>query len=191
MGLQAQLDQKERELSLLYRINDTIATSLHLQGVLDETISVVTDLTGCDSSLIYLLDFNRKEITLVASQHPRPDFLGKINLSMGEGIAGWVAQNKTPVVVEKKAYEDARFKFFSNSPKNEFESFISFPISFQDKIVGVINIFHREEHHCSESTLRLLRVLSQQVGGIIERTNVYDRFVRKYDEVQAIGKIVD
>ena len=45
-------------------------------------------------------------------------------MKMGEGITGWVAENRQPVAIAERAYEDSRFKFFNELPEDRFEVFL-------------------------------------------------------------------
>ena len=44
----------------------------------------------------------------MASKTPHKRELGKVNLGIGEGITGWVAQENKPVAIGKRAYQDTR-----------------------------------------------------------------------------------
>ena len=49
-------------------------------------------------------------------------------IKIGEGITGWVAENRQPVAVAERAYEDFRFRLFNELPEDRFESFLSVPM---------------------------------------------------------------
>src|SRR3989338_5738530 len=70
----------------------------------------------------------------------------KIKMKVGEGITGWVAETKKTVAISKQAYDDKRFKLFSSLPEDKFEAFLSVPIIFRNRVIGVINVQHRKHH---------------------------------------------
>jgi len=58
-------------------------------------------------------------------------------LRMGEGIAGWVAQHREPLILED-VYKDKRFVIIE--PRFNIKSSICYPLIYNNKLVGVLNI---------------------------------------------------
>lgn len=61
----------------------------------------------------------------------------EVVLNLGEGLAGWVAVNKAPLILEDTT-KDFRFKKSPNTP--DIKSSICLPIILRDKVIGVLNI---------------------------------------------------
>jgi uroporphyrinogen-III synthase len=51
----------------------------------------------CDACIIYTLE--SKDLVLRASLPPHPGVVDRLTLAMGQGITGWVAEHREPVVV--------------------------------------------------------------------------------------------
>ena len=111
--------------------------------MLQELIGLAVNVTDCDACLVYLVDKGRKEIVLRASQLPHAKEIGHIKLKMGEGITGWVAQNKSVVALGANASADSRFKSFQKLQEDTFEAFLSVPLISEGELIGVINIHHK------------------------------------------------
>ena len=114
--------------------------------MLQELIGLAVEVTDCDACLVYLVDRNRKEIVLRASQLPHAKEIGHIQLKMGEGITGWVAQNKSVVALGANAAADSRFKSFQKLQEDTYQAFLSVPLISEGELIGVINIHHKAEH---------------------------------------------
>lgn len=93
-------------------------------------------------------------------------------MKIGEGITGWVAEHNRKVVINSKAYEDKRFKFFNMLPEDKFEAFVSIPVIFKDKVVGVINVQHIKKKKCDKDKIAFLEIIAKQVGGAIENARL-------------------
>ena len=136
------ISEKQGEIEILRKIIEMVSYNWDLKDILQSVIQIVHNYTKSDSCLVYLID--RNQLILEASQNPhRP--LGKITLQKGEGITGWVAEHKKAVMLSAKAYNDDRFRLFNNLPEDQFESFLSVPIVFKNKVIGVINIQNRRK----------------------------------------------
>ena len=135
-----------QELKILRTIVDITSSELDLNLILIEIVKIVTEMTTADSVFIYLFDDKREHLVLWASKTPHKKELGKVNLKIGEGITGWVARENKLVAIKKNAYRDPRFKNFDVLPEDRYEAFLSVPIVYQGKAVGVINVQHKRPH---------------------------------------------
>jgi two-component system, response regulator PdtaR len=138
---------------------------LDLDNVLHEIVSLVSDFLQCDSCLIYLVE--DAELVLFAGNEPSRKNIGKVRLRLNEGLTGWVARERRLLAISREAYQDPRFKYFKDLPQDEFEAFLSAPIISQNKVVGVINVQHRDAHIHSGSDMEMLSTLGEQVGCLL------------------------
>ena len=162
---ESQFDDTERQLRLIQKISRYMARDLHLGDALNHVVSAVVEFMECDSCLLYLLQ--EKELVLCASNSPRPDTIGRVRLQMGEGLTGWVARERRLLSVSREAYLDKRFKLFSDLPEDTYQAFLSAPIIARNRVVGVINVQHREAHAHSGGEMEMLTTTGEQVGGIV------------------------
>lgn len=160
--LEQRLERTEQQLRLFQKISRFMVREMSLQEVLQGVVSLVVEFMQCDSCLVYLLDKDR--LVLCASDTPHPSALGKVSLKMNEGLTGWVARERRLLAISREAYHDSRFKFFSDLPEDTFEAFLSAPVISRNKVVGVINVQHRNPHAHTGSEMELLTTVGEQVG---------------------------
>lgn len=154
------------DINFLHEIGSHIAAAGPLQQVLTQIVEFVTAIVTCDSCFIYVLE--KRELVLRASKNPHPGIVDQLSLHMGQGITGWVAQHKLPVAVTQNASDDARFQFFNELPEDRFEGFLSVPILCRGRVIGVINLQHREPYEYSQREIRLISTIGYLVGAEIE-----------------------
>ena len=141
-----QVMESKSQVELLHEISNIVSSNLSLEKMLQELIGLAVEVTNCDACLVYLVDKGRKEIVLRASQLPHTKEIGHIKLKMGEGITGWVAQNKSVVALGANAAADSRFKSFQKLQEDTYQAFLSVPLISEGELIGVINIHHKAEH---------------------------------------------
>lgn len=168
--LQRQLKRKKEELKVLYQISESVSNNLNLDEVLRHIIETVQMTVRADSCFLYL--WEDKKLVLKASKNPHPQMVGKVSLKAGEGLTGWAAEHKKPVVLSEKAWEDPRFKFIEGLPEDKYEAFYSLPIMHKKSLVGVMNIQHKKPHKYSADEKRLLTIVANQVGGAISNAKL-------------------
>lgn len=172
----------------LHEISSRIAAADPLHVVLDRVVTFVTTVIPCDSCFIYTLENDK--LVLRASRNPHADLVDRLDLGVGQGITGWVAEHRVPVAIASKASEDPRFVPFKNIPEDTFEAMLSTPILCANRVVGVINLQHRLSYQHSETEIRLLSMIGFLVGAEIERARLETENVELSDRLET-RKAVD
>jgi uroporphyrinogen-III synthase len=150
----------------IHDIGRRMATSDPLHAVLNQIVSFVDTLLNCDSCFIYVLEDS--QLVLRASKNPHPDVIDHLGLKLGQGITGWVAEHKEPVVIVSGALRDPRFQVFRDLPEDSFEAFLSVPLLARGSLVGVINVQHRNPHHYTPWEVQTVSTIGFLVGAEIE-----------------------
>ncbi len=135
---------------------------MSLQEVLQGIVSLVVEFTQCDSCLVYLSD--QDHLVLCASNSHHDAEIGRVKLKLNEGLTGWVARERRLIAISREAYKDSRFKYFGELPEDSFEAFLSAPVIARNKVVGVINVQHRQAHQHTGGEMEVLTTLGEQVG---------------------------
>src|SRR5688572_16836983 len=177
------------QLALLHRVSGIVSSNMSLQRMLDELVGLVTSVTQCDACLVYLLEHSTNEIVLCASQLPHAQEIGNVRMKIGEGVTGWVAQNRAIVALPARASSDPRFKAFSNLPEDRYEAFLSAPLISSGEVIGVINIHHKQPHQHTSEEAALITYVAEQMGGAISRARLEERSrdaIRKFEMLAAV-----
>jgi len=157
-------------IDFLHEISSRIAAADSFHLVLGRVVDFVTALIPCDSCFIYVLEGDK--LVLRASQNPHADLVDQLGLQIGHGVTGWVAEHREPVAIASNASDDPRFKAFLNVPEDQFEAMLCTPILCASKVVGVINLQHRNSYHHTPNEVRLLSTIGVLVGAEIERARL-------------------
>jgi signal transduction protein with GAF and PtsI domain len=182
--LQATLERTQQQLRLFQKISRFMVREMSLAEVLQGIVSLVVEFTACDSCLVYLID--RDELVLCASNTPHPSSMGKVRLKLGEGLTGWVARERRLLAISREAYNDPRFKSFSELPEDSFEAFLSAPVIARNRVVGVINVQHRMPHQHTGSEMELLSTVGEQVGCLLVLARMEPTAVEQANHVELV-----
>ncbi len=178
-----------QEIKILRKIVDITSSELDLPWILQEVVKIVNDATQADSVFIYLFDDKKTNLVLSASKTPHKKEVGRVILKVGEGITGWVAKENKPVAIKKNAYQDPRFKNFDVLPEDRYEAFLSVPIIYQGKAIGVINVQHRKPHAYPANMVNLIHTIAKQVGGVIENARLFAETKKKATQLDSLVKV--
>lgn len=160
--LEHQLESVEKQLRLFQRISRFMVRDANLHSTLRSVVGLMVEFMKSDSCLLYLLDGDR--LVLCASNDPDSNGVGKVSLKLDEGLTGWVARERRLLSISREAYNDSRFKYFKDLPEDTFESFLSAPVIWRNRVIGVINVQHRSAHSHSGGELEMIATVGEQVG---------------------------
>ena len=156
----------DSQVEVLHHTAHRIATADGFHQALDRVLEFAIDLVKCDSCFIYVLTGD--ELVLRASKNPHQELLDRLKLRIGQGITGWVAEHREPVAISQEAFKDSRFQRFNELPEDRYEAFLSVPLFSRARLVGVMNLQHREPHVYTSRDIRLLSTVGFLAGAEIE-----------------------
>src|ERR1700746_1536366 len=164
--MSANLLPNDLDIDFLHDISSRIAADDPLHQDLERIIEFASAVVKCDSCFVYVREGD--DLVLRASKNPHGEVVDRLKLRVGQGITGWVAEHREPVAVSQNSSQDARFKTFHELPEDHYEAFLSVPILSRGRVVGVINLQHREPHTYTRRQIRLISTIGFLVGAEIE-----------------------
>lgn len=157
-------------LEFLHRISVRLGVADPVHEVLDQIVEFLNAVVGADSCFIYVLE--GKDLVLRASKNPHPELVDNLRIPMGVGITGWVAENREAVAISHGATLDRRFRNFSQLAEDRFEAFLSVPILAGGRLIGVLNLQHRDRHEHPQREIKLVSTIGHLVGAEVERARL-------------------
>jgi two-component system, sensor histidine kinase and response regulator len=164
------LQGRSSDLIFLHRVSRIVTSELSLDEMLGQIVGLTAQSTRCDACLIYLLESSTGEFVLRASQVPRAQNLDDVRVKPGEGVTGWVAEHQSVVALGSNSSADPRFKSFSRLVEDTYEAFLSVPLLYKGRTIGVINVHHRESHPHSEQEISSVTFIGEQMGSAIAKS---------------------
>jgi GAF domain len=114
--------QPETPTSLLWTLEE-IGRLISRSGNSSETLTNIVHLIqrkfATDVCSVYLLEPGRATLVLAATIGLRPDSVGRVRMRVTEGLAGLVAEQVRPVVVQN-ATTHPRFKYFRDAGEDPY-----------------------------------------------------------------------
>jgi uroporphyrinogen-III synthase len=182
------LSVEDSHVDVLHEISVRLGTADGFHDVLNRVVEFASALVKCDSCLIYVLE--GEHLVLRASKNPHPEIIDGLRLRVGQGITGWVAEHREPVAVAEKAAQDPRFQFFHELPEDSYEAFLSVPLMCRCRVVGVINLQHRQHHVYRRREIRMISTVGFLVGAEIELARLEEANITLAEQLQA-RKVVE
>jgi two-component sensor histidine kinase/putative methionine-R-sulfoxide reductase with GAF domain len=185
------METLERHVRLLTETIEAVNSSLDLEEVLELVASKVADALQADACFVYLYDERIGELALRATYGTKvEEMTQRPRMRPGEGITGWAASTRSPVMIPSQAHLDPRFKTFTNLPEDEYESILAVPIlARSERLEGALNVRTREPREFTEDEIELLLAIAAQVAQSIEHAKLYSEAQRRVHELEALARI--
>jgi len=179
---------QSEQLKKIIKAAQLVNSNIKIDDVLQNIVNVAIDLTDADRGTLYLIDKEKKELW---SKVVMGNEMREIRLSMGEGVAGWVAQNRETVNIED-ATKDERFKSdYDRASGYKTHSMLCFPLkNREDEIVGVIQLLNSKNGSFSEMDEEFLSAISIQCSLALQNAEMLERLLQT-ERVQSLGKMTN
>lgn len=160
-------------LKTLLEVSHLIASDYPIPEVIKRISAKLRALLKTDDCSIMILDEKTGELAFCESSGLTHWEMKNIRFYLGEGIAGWVAKNKKPVLIQDVS-KDPRFKIVEDQ-KRSLGSMISVPLMVKDRVVGVVSLTTRDtEHVFTTNELELVVLMSAHISLALENNRLYE-----------------
>jgi signal transduction histidine kinase len=189
------LADAQQENQLLVGIIEAISASPEVGPLAANTARLIVAATATDVCFVHVLDDTGTSLTLAGATPPLDNQVGKVRLGLGEGVTGWVASHRQPVVITENKEADPRYLYFPELHGREFTSMASVPMACAPGgLVGVLNVHNRSRRDFTGRDIRLLTSIGSLVAGALHqarlrrqlavRNRAHDQFVEHVITVQ-------
>jgi len=179
------------EAQLLSRVIETISAGLDLDRMLMGVAQLVTETTQTDVCFVHLLDDRARKLELRGATPPFDALVGRVELAVGEGVAGWVADHGQPVVIVDDKTADPRYRYIPALRGEEYTSMVSVPVvTSLGHLVGVLNVHTRQRREFSPADVDLLRSVAGLVAGAIENARLHRRLAEREEALERFAERV-
>jgi signal transduction protein with GAF and PtsI domain len=136
--------------------------------VLSDIACLIGNELRGDACSIYLFDQAREWLVLSGTVGLNQESIGKVRMSIHEGLTGLTAREKRPVIVPCDADQHPSFKYFAESGEDPYESFLGVPIVAGEEIIGVLVV----------QTVESRMFANDEVGTLVEHALAMGPLIR-------------
>jgi diguanylate cyclase (GGDEF)-like protein/putative nucleotidyltransferase with HDIG domain len=160
-----------QEAQTMFELSQDLGNSLSL----GETLSVLSmrlrRMIPYDSMAVFLLKDGRLLPELVSGDNFR--LLSSLNIGLGEGLCGWVAEKRKPVV---NGNPEAEAGYVSDPAKfTTLRSTLAVPLEGLNGVVGVLAMYCADRDAFSPDHLRILLAISSKIALSVENALKYQQ----------------
>src|SRR4030042_1363452 len=160
-----------KQIEALAKVANLITSGFYLDELLRLIVNVTAEIMNSKVSSLMLLEPDKKELVVRATQSISEAYNKKPNLKLGEGIAGRVAEDNKPICV-LDVKEDSRYMNRDIAQKEGLYSLASVPLAVKGRVIGVLNCYTSQKHKFTKPELDVLTAMANQAAVAIENAEI-------------------
>jgi signal transduction histidine kinase len=189
----SELARSVGELRALGEVGQTVSSTLDLQTVLSTIVGHAVQLSGTNGGVIYEYDEATQEFLLRASFRMEKEVVEALQATpvrLGEGATGRTATMRTPVQVPNiiEGREDTAARARPILTRLGYKSVLAVPMLREERILGALTVWRREEGGFSPEVVNLLQTFATQSVLAIQNARLFREIEDKSRQIEAANR---
>ena len=176
-----------KDIEPLLNANRILASTLDIDRLLKVVLELAAQVVGAETGSLLLLDQKTNELVFDIALGEAGRELKTIRLKMGEGIAGWVAQEGRPLIVNDPKTDPRWTRRGDEKTKFVTRSILCVPMVYQGNLMGVVQAINRKDPNgFSEEDRMLLEAFAAQTAVAIQNARLFSSLRQEKEKVETI-----
>lgn len=183
----ALLKKRNQELLLLLETNRTLTRKLDLEELLAEIMHQATKVVKAESSSLVLVDQETNELVFDITMGEKGGKVKQMRLKLGEGIAGWVAKEGKPLIVEDVSKDERFNSNIDDTTEYKTKSILCVPLMIKDSIIGVMEAINKKgKNPFSRFDLDIFSDFAAQAAVAIDNAKLFGSLEQEKKKIEAM-----
>jgi diguanylate cyclase (GGDEF)-like protein len=179
--------KREAQLNVLQHTARRMSASLTREEVGRAVVEETRRVIDYHNARVYLLEPPDQLVPIAfegrVGAYEQVD-LDILRTTVGEGVTGWVAQHRTPVLIDD-VIADPRGVTIAGTDEVD-ESMLAVPLLHDERLIGVITLSKLGLRQFDKDTLRLLTILADQAASAFAETELMTEATRLAAELRQL-----
>jgi diguanylate cyclase (GGDEF)-like protein/putative nucleotidyltransferase with HDIG domain len=161
-----------REIYALYEIASAMGSSLGVADTMSLISSKLSNIVPLSTCALFLYNEETETMRCRFASGVEADRVSRLTVRTGQGLTGWVARNRKPLVNGRPS---ADFEAVGDSSITALEAALVCPLVFNGRFIGTISVYHTESAIYTDDHRRLLDRISEQAAAVIYNSTVFEQ----------------
>lgn len=159
-----------KETVAIHELGKAIAFSSDFNSIMNKVADAALQQCSADEVSIMLPTRDGRELYVAVVRGGHVENIGS-HSPIDQGIAGWVACNREPVVLRGEVNDQ---RMAPIKPRSDIHTAVSMPMLSAGNLVGVLNVnITRSHRHFTLGQVKVLSILVSIIAPILEKTSLY------------------
>ncbi len=170
------IEQRVERLALLSQLGQILNSTLDHKEVRRRAMEAATKLMEAEVGSLLLVDEEKRNLYFEVALGDKEEAIKTITLNIGEGIAGWVAKEGRPLIVNDPQKDIRFFKEADEKTKFKTRNLICVPVKVKENVIGVLEAINKQRgEDFNDEDLSLFISLADQVAIALDNARLYQQ----------------
>lgn len=156
-------------------ISHSLASTLDLEPLLKKIMEVAVELVDGEEASILLYDQHTHRLHFEAATNSDKSPQLQTLYVPEESIAGWVALNRTPQIVNNVKQDERHFDDIEKEINFVTKSLVAVPMVTKQKLIGVLEVLNKKIGQFDSEDQEILLALASQAAIAIENSRLFQQ----------------
>jgi diguanylate cyclase (GGDEF)-like protein len=149
-----------------------MGTSLGVSDTMALISAKLSNLVPFSCAALFLYDEETETLRCRFATGTDADIIQQISVRTGEGLTGWVARNRRPLV---NARPSADLEAAGLGHATSLQSALVCPLLFSERFIGTLSVYHVDAAFYRDDHRRLLDRVSEQAAAVINNSILFEQ----------------
>jgi signal transduction histidine kinase len=177
----------EKDVERVLEATRAITSTLRLSELLATVMRLASEVARAEASALLLLDPATGELYFDVALGEKGGALRQIRLKKGEGIAGWVAENRRPALVNDVAKDPRWTQRADEKSTFKTRAILALPLMVRDRLIGVMEVINRTDGDAfNEVDQEVLNAFAGQAAVAIDNARLFESVRQEREKMATI-----
>jgi diguanylate cyclase (GGDEF)-like protein/putative nucleotidyltransferase with HDIG domain len=160
-----------REIYALYELAQAMGSSLELGDTMTLISSKLSNIVPFSCCALFMVD-QTDRLKCKYAIGVDADAIQDFTIKSGDGLIGWVARNRRPLV---NARPNADFEAAGHFTGTTLQSALVCPLIVSEQFIGALAVYHTADGVYTDDHRRLLDRISEQAAAVIQNSALFEQ----------------
>ncbi|HEX7319338.1 MAG TPA: HD domain-containing phosphohydrolase [bacterium] len=187
------LKDRIKRLEKLIDASLALSSTLNIDDLLNLILQKAEDVMEAEASSVFKIDPEKNVLYFLTARGVKGKEAKNIQIPMGKGIVGWVAEHGKPLLVADVTKDKRWFSVVDKKTKFITRSILAVPLFVKGRIIGVAEVLNkRGNRQFNKDDLEMFMSLGNQIAIAVENASLYKELDELFlSSIRAIVEAVD
>jgi two-component system NtrC family sensor kinase len=172
------------QVQVLSEIGRAVTSTLDLEAALRSAMDHAQSLLGVETCILFLLDEKGQKLVIKASGESQLR-MRDVAIGLDEGIAGWVTQNRRPMLVNDVRADPLYHSGIDGQTGLLTSSILCVPLETRGEILGVIEAINHPRNAFGEAEIQMLSSVASWAAIAVDNASLFRRVAEEHSRLEA------
>lgn len=174
-------------LHVVQEVAQSLTSELHLQPLLRKILAAAVEVMTASAGSLILFEPLTNELIFAVTEGGGGERLIGRRIQLNQGIAGWVATNRQPLIVDDVNQDNRYYQAVADAVFYHVNSILCVPMISHNKLIGVLQLLHSQPgKYFNTLDQQLLTTFANQSAIAIENARLHENLISERDHIIAV-----